>query len=193
MQTYHSIMDDISFRLAILDTTKKTAEIALAYHVSVSHVRTLRAKHGRPYVRFAHYDTVASRKWQSNAELVHDVRTMRVKEVMAKYRYSMSSVIEMRRQLGIAKQQILRSKEFLHAVKTRSPNDVAAMFGLGLSVVSKHRVKLGVAKVFRNALRNNPKFMTAVHGEGSARSIADHWRCTAAYVQMLRREAKPIL
>jgi hypothetical protein len=37
-------MDDIAFRIAILDTTKKTAEIALAYHVSVSHVRTLRAK-----------------------------------------------------------------------------------------------------------------------------------------------------
>jgi len=190
MQTYHSIMDDISFRIALLDSTKKTAEIALAYHVSTSHVRTLRAKHGRPYVRSAHYDTVASRKWQSNAELVHDVRTMRVKEVMRKHRYCMSSVIEMRRQLGIAKQQILRSKEFRHAVKTKAPAEVATMFGLGLSVVSKHRVKLGVAKVFRNALRNNPTFMTAVHGEGSARRIADDWGCTAAYVQMLRREAK---
>jgi len=190
MQTYTSILDDIAFRIAILDTTKKTAEIALAYHVSVSHVRTLRAKHGRPYVRSTHYDTVASRKWQSNAELLHDVRTLRVKEVMTKHRYCMSSVIKMRRQIGIAKQQILRSKEFRHAVKTRSPNDVAAMFGLGLSVVSKHRVKLGVAKVFRNALRNNPKFIAAVHGEGSARGIADDWGCSAAYVSMIRREAK---
>ena len=190
MQTYHSIMDDIAFRIALLDTTKKTSVIALAYHVSVSHVRTLRAKHGRPYVRSAHYDTVASRKWQANAELVHDVRTMRVKEVMRKHRYCMSSVIEMRRQLGIAKQQILRSKEFRHAVKTRSCDEVAAMFGLGLSVVSKHRVKLGVARTARNALRNNPKFLTAVHGEGSAQHIADDWGCSAAYVQMLRREAK---
>ena len=190
MQTYTSIMDDISFRIAILDTTKKTADIALAYHVSTSHVRALRATHGRPYVRSAHYDTVVSRRWQRNAELLHDVRTMRVKEVMAKYRYSMSSVIEMRRQLGIAKQQILRSKEFRHAVKTKAPAEVVTMFGLGLTVVSKHRVKLGVAKVFRNALRNNPKFLTAVHGEGSARSIADDWGCTAAYVQLLRREAK---
>jgi len=190
MQTYHSIMDDIAFRIAILDTTKKTAEIALAYHVSVSHVRTLRAKHGRPYVRSAHYDTVVSRKWQANKELVHDVRTMRVKEVMRKHRYCMSSVIEMRRQLGIAKQQILRSKEFRHAVKTRSCDEVAAMFGLGLSVVSKHRVKLGVARTADNALRNNPAFMTAVHGEGSARDIADDYGCSAAYVQLLRREAK---
>ena len=190
MQTYYSIMDDIAFRIAILDTAKKTAEIALAYHVSVSHVRTLRAKHGRPYVRSAHYDTVASRKWQANKELVHDVRTMRVKEVMRKHRYCMSSVIEMRRQLGIAKQQILHSKEFRHAVKTRSCDEVAAMFGLGLSVVSKHRVKLGVARTADNALRNNPKFMTAVHGEGSARDIADDYGCTAAYVQLLRREAK---
>ena len=190
MQTYHSIMDDIAFRIAILDTTKKTAEIALAYHVSVSHVRTLRAKHGRPYVRSAHYDTVVSGKWQANKELVDDVRTMRVKEVMRKHRYCMSSVIEMRRQLGIAKQQILRSKEFRHAVKTKAPAEVATMFGLGLSVVSKHRVKLGVARTARNALRNNPTFMTAVYGEGSARDIADDYGCTAAYVQLLRREAK---
>lgn len=190
MQTYHSIMNDIAFRIAILDTTKKTAEIATAYHVSTSHVRTLRAKHGRPYVRSTHYDTVASRKWQANKALLHDVRTMRVKEVMAKHRYCMSSVIEMRRQLGIAKQQILRSKEFQNAVKTRTINEVAAMFGLGMSVVSKYRVRFGVAKVFRNALRHNPAFMTAVHGEGSARGIADDYGCTAAYVQLLRREAK---
>jgi transposase len=190
MQTYHSIMDDIAFRIAILDTTKKTAEIALAYHVSVSHVRTLRAKHGRPYVRFVHYDTVVSRKWQRNAELVHDVRTMRVKEVMAKYHYSMSSVIEMRRQLGIGKQQILRSKEFRHAVKTRSITEVATMFGLGLSVVSKHRVKLGVAKVFRNALRNNPKFIEDVRSDRRAVDVARQWGCSAAYVSMIRGGTK---
>jgi hypothetical protein len=190
MQTYYSILDDIAFRIALLDTTKKTAEIALAYHVSVSHVRALRAKHGRPYVRSAHYDTVMSRKWQDDKALVHDVRTMRVKEVMRKHRYSMSSVIEMRRQLGIGKQQILCSKAFLHAVKTRSPNDVAAMFGLGLSVVSKHRVRLGVAKVFRNALRNNPKFIEDVRSDRRAADVAGDWRCTAAYVSMIRREAK---
>jgi transposase len=190
MQTYTSILDDIAFRIAILDTTKKTAEIALAYHVSTSHVRTLRAKHGRPYVRSVHYDTVASRRWQRNAELVHDVRTLRVKEVMRKHRYSMSSVIEMRRQLGIAKQQILKSKEFRHAVKTRSITEVATMFGLGLSVVSKHRVKLGVARTADNALRNNPKFMAAVQSDRRAVDVAGHWGCTAAYVSMIRREAK---
>jgi hypothetical protein len=185
-------MDDISFRIAILDPTKKTAEIALAYHFSVSHVRTLRAKHGRPYVRSTHYDTVASRKWQDNTELVHDVRTMRVKEVTRKHRYAMSSVIEMRRQLGIAKQQILRSKKFQHAVKTKAPAEVAAMFGLGLSVVSKHRVKLGVAKVFCNALRNNPKFIEDVRSDRRAVDVAGHWGCTAAYVSMIRREEKSI-
>jgi hypothetical protein len=102
----------------------------------------------------------------------------------------MSSVVEMRRQLGIAKQQILNSKEFRHAVKTRSCDEVATMFGLGLSVVSKHRVKLGVARTADNALRNNPTFMTAVYGEGSAGAIADEYGCTAAYVHLLRREAE---
>ena len=190
MQTYHSIMDDIAFRIAILDTTKKTAEIALAYHVSVSHVRTLRAKHGRPYVRSAHYDTVMSRKWQANKELVHDVRTMRVKEVMRKHRYCMDSVIEMRRQLGISKPQILRSPQFTHAVKTLPLAEVARLFRLGLSVVSKYRVRFGVAKTKDNALRYNPKFLTAVHGDRPAQHIAEDWGCTAAYVHLLRREAK---
>ena len=58
MQTYHSIMDNIAFRIAILDTTKKTAVIALDYGISVSRCRALRASHGRPYVYAAHYDTV---------------------------------------------------------------------------------------------------------------------------------------
>jgi len=49
-----------------------------------------------------------------------------------------------------------------------------------------------VARTADNVLRNNPKFMTAVHGEGSARDIADDYGCTAAYVQLLRREAKSI-
>jgi hypothetical protein len=64
------------------------------------------------------------------------------------------------------------------------------MFGLGHSVVSKYRVRFGVAKTKGNALRYNPKFMTAVYGEGSARDIADEYGCTAAYVHLLRREAK---
>ena len=190
MRTYHSIMDDISFRIAILDTTKKTSVIALDYGISVSRCRALRASHGRPYVYAAHYDTVKSRRWQDNKALLHDVRTLRVKEVMKKYDYGMDSVIEMRRQLGISKPQILRSKAFHVAVKTLPVAEVARLFRLGQSVVSKYRVRFGVAKTKGNALRNNPAFMTAVHGEGSARDIADDYGCSAAYVQLLRREAK---
>jgi hypothetical protein len=190
MQTYTSILDNAAFRIAILDTTKKTAVIALDYGISVSYCRGLRASHGRPYVYAAHYNTVKSRRWQDNKALLNDVRTLRVKEVMKKYDYGMDSVIEMRRQLGISKPQILRSRQFKDAVKTLPPAEVARLFRLGLSVVSKYRVRFGVAKTKDNALRYNPKFLTAVHGEGSAQRIADDYGCTAAYVQLLRREAK---
>jgi hypothetical protein len=190
MQTYTGILDNIAFRIAILDTTKKTAVIALDYGISVSRCRALRASHGRPYVYAAHYDTVKSRRWQDNKALLHDVRTLRVKEVMKKYDYGMDSVIEMRRQLGISKPQILRSPQFAAAVKTMPVAEVARLFRLGMSVVSKYRVRFGVAKTKGKALRYNPKFMTAVYGEGSAQRIADDYGCTAAYVQLLRREAK---
>jgi hypothetical protein len=190
MQTYHSILDNIAFRIAILDTTKKTAVIALDYGISRSYCRALRASHGRPYVYAAHYGMVESRRWMDNKDLVHDVRTMRVKEIMTKHGYAMGAVVEMRRQLGISKPQILRSRQFKDAVKTQSVAEVARLFRLGQSVVSKYRARYGVAKTKDKALRNNPTFMTAVHGEGSAQHIADDYGCSAAYVQLLRREAK---
>ena len=190
MQTYTSILDNAAFRIAILDTTKKTAVIALDYGISVSRCRALRASHGRPYVYAMHYDTVKSRRWMDNKDLVNDVRTLRVKEIMTKHGYAMDSVVEMRRQLGISKPQILRSRQFKDAVKTQSVAEVARLFRLGLSVVSKYRVRFGVAKTAAKALRYNPAFMTAVHGEGSARDIADRYGCSAAYVHLLRREAK---
>jgi hypothetical protein len=192
MQTYTSILDNIAFRIAILDSTKKTAVIALDYGISRSHCRALRASHGRGYVYAMHYGTVRSRRWMDDKNLVNDVRTMRVKEVMKKYDYGIDSIVEMRRQLGISKPQILRSRQFKDAVKTLPPAEVARLFRLGLSVVSKYRVRFGVARMKDNALRYNPKFMTAVYGDRPAQHIADDYGCSAAYVQLLRREARPI-
>jgi predicted nucleic acid-binding protein len=136
------------------------------------------------------YDSVVSRRWQDDKALVHDVRTLRAQEVVAKHGYGLSSVIEMRRQLGVTKRQILRSRQFKNAVKTLPLAEVARLFRLGLSVVSKYRVHFGVARAKDNALRYNPKFLTAVHGDRPAQHIAEDWGCTAAYVQILRREAK---
>jgi predicted nucleic acid-binding protein len=190
MQTYTSILDNASFRIALLDTTQKTAVIALKYNISASHARALRMRYGRPHMDAKNYDSVVSRRWQDDKALVHDVRTLRAQEVVAKHGYGLSSVVEMRRQLGVTKRQILRSRQFKNAVKTLPLAEVARLFRLGISVVSKYRVRFGVAKTKGNALRYNPTFMTAVHGDGLARDIADDYGCTAAYVQLLRREAK---
>jgi len=183
-----NILDNIAFRIALLDTTQKTSVIALKYNISVSHARALRMRYGRPHVDSVNYDTVASKRWQDDKAFVHDVRTLRLKEVLAKYPYSMSSVMKMRHQLGVAKRQILQSKAFLNAVKTQPLAEVAAKFRLGTTVVSKYRRTHNVARIVSKALRNNPQFIEDVRSDRRAVDVADHWGCTAAYVRMMRKE-----
>lgn len=191
MQTYTSILDSPGFRIAILDVTRKTAEIAAKYGISESRCRQLRQTHGRPCNHNMPYGVVTSKRWMDNADWVHDVRTLRVKELMAKHGWSMPSCVEMRRQLGVGKQQILKSKAFREAAKTRSTAEVAAMFGLGHSVVSKYRIRFGVAKRRSDALIYNRAFMKALRSDRQASDIAKDFGCSDAYVRMLRRrEAK---
>ena len=191
MQTYTGILDNAGFRIAILDVNRKTAEIALSYGISESRCRTLRQTHGRPCNHQMPRGCVTSKRWMDNASWVVDVRTLRCKELMAKHGWSMPSCVEMRRQLGVGKQQILKSKAFREAVKTRSIAEVAAMFGLGNSVVSKYRVRFGVARRRNDALSRNRAFMKAVRSDRQAKDIAKDFGCSDTYVRMLRKaEAK---
>jgi len=183
-----NILDNIAFRIALLDTTQKTAVIALKYNISVSHARALRMRYGRPHIDAKNYDSVLSRRWQDDKALVHDVRTLRAQEVVAKYGYGLSSVVEMRRQLGVTKRQILRSAAFLNAIKTQPLAEVATKFHLGMTVVSKYRRRHGVARIVARALRNNPAFIEDVRSGRRARDVADHWGCSDAYVRMMRKE-----
>ena len=193
MQTYTSILDNAGFRIAILDVTRKTAEIALSYNISESRCRQLRQSHGRPCNHNMRYGIVMSKRWMDNKDWVNDVRTLRCKELIAKHGWSMPSCVEMRRQLGVGKQQILKSKAFREAVKTRTTDEVATMFGLGLSVVSKYRIRFGVGKRRNDALIHNDDFMKAVRSDRQATGIAKDFGCSDTYVRMLRKaEAKPI-
>ena len=191
MQPYTSILDNPGFRIAILDVTRKTAEIAAKYGISESRCRTLRQTHGRPCNHNMPYGIVTSKRWMDNKDWVSDVRTMRVKELVAKYGWGEASINEMRRQLGHTKPQILKSKAFREAVKTRPLAEVATMFGLGTSVVSKYRRRLGVAKTAKRWLINRHGFIDALRSDRKATDIAKDFGCTAAYVRLLRRrEAK---
>ena len=187
MQTYTGILDNAGFRIAILDVNRKTAEIALSYGISQSRCRTLRQSHGRPCNHQMPRGCVTSKRWMDNASWVVDVRTLRIKELMAKHGWSMTSCIEMRRQLGVGKQQILKSKAFREAVKTRSTAEVATMFGLGHSVVSKYRIRFGVARRRNDALSHNRAFMKAVRSDRQASDIAKDFGCSPNYVRMLRK------
>lgn len=187
MQTYTSILDNAGFRIAILDVTRKTAEIAVSYNISESRCRQLRQSHGRPCNHNMRYGIVMSKRWMDNKDWVNDVRKLRVKELIAKHGWSMASCVEMRRQLGVGKQQILKSKAFREAVKSRTTAEVAAMFGLGLSVVSKYRIRFGVAKKRTASLIYDRAFMKAVRSGRQASDIAKSFGCSDTYVRILRK------
>jgi hypothetical protein len=180
----------MKFRVAIADKRRKTAEIAATFNISISHCRELRRRYGAPWDQRLTHGYVSEGKWMQNATLLHDVKTMRCKEVVAKYDLAETSVIAMRRQVGVSKAQITRSQDFRHAVKTMLAKDVAAEFRLGISVVLKHRRKLGVNRKPPEFLNRLPAFIHDVTTIYSATEVARKWHCTDTYVHSVRRQIK---
>lgn len=185
-----SILDNPGFRIAILDVTRKTAEIALSYGISESHCRTLRAKYGRRWKYTESYGIIPSKRWLDNTDIVSDVRTLFIKEMMAKYGWSVGTITEMRRELGIMYEQIVNSKAFHDAIKTRSPKEVAAMFDVSLPTVSKFRKKLRVARTGVRVFRHQPALKKALRSRRSSTDIAKEFGCSAAWVRKLRLEMR---
>jgi ribosomal protein L23 len=142
------IMDNPAFRIALLDVTLKTAAIAAKFGVSPVRVRELRRKHGRPVSYRLPHGWVSSGKWRRYPEWVNDIRTLRYKEVVAKYGWSETTVSRMRAQLGIGGRRVVKTKEFKTAVKTLLATEVAAIFGVSMSAVAIARRKLKVTRVY---------------------------------------------
>lgn len=186
--TRSSILDNPGFRIAILDVTRKTAEIALSYGIAESYCRTLRRYWGRPCQNYLPYGYVSSGDWRRNLALVHDVRTLRVKELMAKYHCSMPSVCTMRAQLGITVPQIIQSKEFLTAIKTKSVKEMMELFGISQAIIVRERRRLGVFKPSMR-LSRNPKFINDCLSK-TTRDVVKKWKCTGAYVRQIRMDAR---
>ena len=183
-----NILNNPGFRIAILDVNRKTAEIALSYGIAESHCRTLRRQYGRPCANYLPHGYVSSGRWQRNLALVHDVRTLRVKELMAKYNCSMPSVCTMRAQLGITVPQVIQSKEFIDAVKTKSVKEVMGLFGISQAIVVRERRRLGVFKPSMR-LSRNPKFIKDCLSKAT-RDVVKKWRCTDAYVRTIRAQVR---
>jgi len=185
-----NILDNPGFRIAILDVNRKTAEIALSYGISESHCRALRARYGRRWIYTESYGIIPSKRWLDNPDIVSDVRTLRVKEMMDKYGWSNETITEMRRELGIMYKQIVNSKAFHDAIKTHTPKEVAAIFGVSLPTVCKFRKKLRVARTGVRVFRHQPAFKKALRSRRSSTDIAKEFGCSSAWVRKLRIEMK---
>lgn len=185
-----SILNNPGFRIAILDVNRKTAEIALTYGIAESHCRALRARYGRRWKYTVSYGVVASKEWLENPHIVSDVRNLLLKEVMTKYGWSNETVSKMRRELGVAKGDLFRSKEFHDAIKNHTTKEVAAIFGISLPTVCKFRKKFRVARTGVRVFRHQPALKKALRSQRSSADVAREFGCSPAWVRRLRREMK---
>ena len=144
--TRSDISKNIHFRVAIADKKRKTSEIACTFGISQSHCRDLRKKFGVRCNQRLPHGYVTKGDWMQNADLVHDVKMLQCKEVVAKHGIGQNSVMAMRKQLGIGKQQIVASKEFRKAIKTMKVAAVAEIYKIGRTTVIKYRRIFGDTK-----------------------------------------------
>lgn len=151
--TRTSIMDNPGFKIALIDTTRKTAEIAVAYGISETRCRELRRAHGRPYGGRLPHGLVSSGDWQKYPDWVSDVRSMQVKALEYKYGWSEPSILAMRRQIGVGAKLAVKSKEFKQAVKTRLAKEVVAIYGVSMSAVNVARRKYKVTRKYAKFAR----------------------------------------
>ena len=184
------ISQDMKFRVAIADKRRKSAELAATFGISLSHCRAMRKRYGAPCDHRVAHGYISEGKWMQSAALLHDVKTLRCKEVAQKHGIGESSIMAMRKQIGVSKPQIVRSRDFRHAVKTMKAKDVMALYRLGASVVIKHRRRLGVMTNKDTVLIKKPEFLHDVTTIYSATEVARKWQCTASYVHDVRRRIK---
>ena len=159
--TRTSIMDNPGFKIALIDTTRKTAEIAASYGISETRCRELRRAHGRPYGGRLPHGLVSSGAWQKYPDWVSDVRSMQVKALEYKYGWSGPSILEMRRQIGVGAKLTVKSKEFKQAIKTRLAKEVVAIYGVSMSAVNVARRKYKVTRKYTKFARlKDAQFVT---------------------------------
>lgn len=185
-----NILNNPGFRIAILDINRKTAEIALSYGIAESHCRALRARYGRRWIYTESYGVVASKAWLENPQIVSDLRNLLLKEVMAKYGWSNETVSKMRRELGVAKGDLFRSKEFRDAVKNHTTKEVAEIFGVSHATVCKFRKKFRVARTGTRVFRHQPALKKALRSQRSSADVAREFGCSSGYIRVLRGEMR---
>lgn len=187
---HRNIISNAGFRIAILDINRKTAEIALTYGISESYCRTLRAKYGRRWKYTASYGVFVAKAWMEDPQIVSDVRNLLLKEMMTKYGWSNETVSKMRRELGVAKGDVFKSKEFRDAIKAHTAKEVAEIFSISLPTVVKFRKKFRVARIGTKVFRHRPALKKALHSQRSSTDVAREFGCSSSYIRWLRREMR---
>lgn len=149
-----NIMHNPAFRVAILDEQQKTAEIAVKFGMSYTRTQILRRKYGRPVGYRMPCGIITSGDWQKYPDWVTDIRALSIKEVEAKRGWSKSTITNMRRQLGVGADFVVRTKEFKQAVKTRLAKEVMLIYGVSSTAVTNARKRLKLTKPHRKLWTN---------------------------------------
>jgi len=182
-----NLKDNKGFRVALLDITRTTADIAAKYQVSVPYCRELRKQYGRPYAGRLPLRLVSSGDWQKYPDWVSDVRKLRHKELRAKYGWSEKSISTMRAQLGISPRRITKSKEFKAAIKTRLAKEVSAIYGISLACIAVARRKAKVVRVYEKYERLKDKKFARDVATLPSRQVSEKYGISKANVFYYRK------
>jgi len=182
-----SLKENKAFRVALLDTTRTTADIAATYKVSVQYCREMRKQYGRPYANRLPLGMVSSGGWQKYPDWVSDVYKLRHKELRAKYGWSETSISVMRKQLGVVPRHITKSKEFKAAIKTRLAKEVAAIYGVSLAAIAIARRKAKVVRAYGKYERLKDKKFARDVATLSSRQVSEKYGISKANVFYYRK------
>lgn len=185
--TRTQIMDNPAFRIALLDDTLKTDAIAAKFGISPERVRELRRSHGRPVSYRLPHGWVSSKKWQQFPDWVHDIRTLRHKEVVAKYGWSEKTVTTMREQLGVGSRRVVKTKEYKNAIKTRLAKEVNAIYGVSLASIAVARRKMKITRAYGKYKRLDNKRFARDIALLSRQEIMDKYKISKTAVFYYRK------
>jgi len=184
------IMDNPAFRIALLNEEMSSNAIAAKFNISAVRVRELRKKHGRPVSYRLPHGWVSSKKWQQYVDWVNDIRTLRHKEVVAKYRWSEKTVTTMREQLGVGARRVVKTREYKNAVKTRLAKEVNAIYGVSLASIAVARRKMKVTRDYGNYKRLDSKRFASDIITLPTRAVMEKYNISKANVFYYRKGLK---
>lgn len=188
MKYPRGIMENLLFRIDILNRDLKTQEIADKFYVTYGHAALLRKQYGLPY-NYTPYPRgyFSTGKWLDNTDMVFDLYQLSVKEFQAKYDINPTTIAILRKKLKIGSEYLRDNEEFIAAVRNDKSNKrLASRYNTTPQFVANVRRELGINRALKY-LASNPLFIEDIKNlEYRDGILADRWGVTASYISLWR-------